>query len=190
MEFTKDDFDISNIELPKAKKVNGSGQAAHLNDDELQTLLNALPTEQWQTVFAVTYFTGARISEVLSLKVRDIQDDRITYQARNTKTKKRREAMIVPALAKVLEAYEMPAKGYLFQSNHHHAKKGASLSRQSAHDVLRTTCDVVFGEGHGISTHSFRRSFATNLAQSGVPLAKIQRLLGHKSTAMTARYVG
>ena len=41
----------------------------------------------------------------------------------------------------------------------------------------------------GVSTHSFRRSFATNLHKQGYSLAKIARLLGHSSASMTARYV-
>lgn len=190
IQFTADDFDVSGIQLPAAKKINGSGQAAHLDADQLNQLLSALPSVQWQAVFATAYFTGARISEVLKLDVKSVKADRIIYEAKTTKTKTRREAMITPTLAKVLESYGVPAKGYLFPSNHHHAKKGGHLSRQSAHDVLELTCNRIFGDDHGISTHSFRRSFATNLYRAGSTTAEIQRLLGHKNDSTTSRYIG
>lgn len=190
MHFSSIDFAVSSIELPKAKKVNGCGQAAHLSEEELSELLNALPNDQWRTVFAVAYFTGARISEVLKLKASAVRSDRIVYEAQTTKTKTRREAIIIPQLRSVLDEYGTDRKGFLFTSRHHNARKGSPLSRQAADKVLRDTCKGLWGEEHGVSTHSFRRSFATNLAQGGKPMAAIQRLLGHKDVGMTSRYVG
>jgi integrase/recombinase XerD len=61
--------------------------------------------------------------------------------------------------------------------------------RRAAHKVLGEVVETV-PELDGISTHSFRRSFATNLARAGRPQAEIQRLLGHRSAVTTDRYVG
>ena len=196
MQFTTDDFDVSTIQLPENRKINGRGKAAHLPEAKLNELFNALP-EQWQPVFAVAYFTGARISEALTLEAKDIHDDRIIFSAKKTKTKKDRHALIHPVLRSVLTKMTIPAgympdgtKGYLFPATHHHAKRGTALTRQAAHNVLRKTCDELWGEGHGVSTHSSRRSFATNLAAAGVPPAKISKLLGHKEACVTDRYIG
>lgn len=183
--FTSDFFVLSGVELPPDRKQNRSGQARHLTEEDLAQLFNVLPSGKWQAVFAVAYFTGSRISEVLSLSTADLGTDRISFRRENTKSRKPRTAMIVDALRPFLAAYDSPQAGYLFPA--HHNGHGGHISRQAADRVLRDACTVVGLDG--VSTHSFRRSFATNLHRQGYSLAKISRLLGHSSPSMTARYV-
>lgn len=183
--FTAADFALQNIELPEARKVDRRGQARNLSEENLGSIFAELPNEKWQAVFAIAYFTGSRISEVLSLDVSDIGTDRISFRRENTKTKKPRVAMVVEALRPFLAAYDIPQSGYLFLA--HHNGSGGHISRQAADKVLRDACDLAGLDG--VSTHSFRRSFATNLHKQGYSLAKIARLLGHSSASMTARYV-
>jgi len=185
--FTSANFDIHDIELPAARKKDRHGQARHLTEANLVDIFNHLPDEKWCCLFAIAYFTGSRIGEVLKLRVADIEDERILFRAANTKTKTTRAAMMTPPLRAFLAAYETPSQGYLFPALHPGTKRG-HLTRQAADKVLREVCAVVGLEG--VSTHSFRRSFATNLYQQGEPLAKICRLLGHKNPTMTARYIG
>jgi integrase/recombinase XerD len=184
--FTRSDFEIGSIELPSARKKNRLGQARHLTEDDLAALFGHLPNPKWTCVFAIAYFTGSRISEVLSLEVTDIDTDRITFKRENTKTRKPRVAMIVSSLRPFLMAYEAPKVGYQFPAGPN-AKQPTHLSRQAADKVLRIACERVGLDG--VSTHSFRRSFATNLYQQGYSLAKIARLIGHSHASMTARYV-
>jgi integrase/recombinase XerD len=184
--FTNSDFALDSVELPPARKQNRRYQARDLSEADLAAIFGQLPDDRWRCVFAIAYFTGSRIGEVLSLQVSDIGSDRITIRAENTKMKKARVASLVGALKPFLAAYQAPPSGYLFPA--HHNGKGDHLSRQGADRVLRLACDRVGLEG--VSTHSFRRSFATNLHAQGYPLAKIARLLGHSSATMTARYVG
>ena len=184
--FTAADFELGAIELPEARKVGRRGQARNLTPENLVDIFAQLPDEKWQAVFAIAYFTGSRISEVLSLDVADVGSDRISFRRENTKTKKPRVAMVVEALKPFLAAYDAPQSGYLFPA-HHNAKVGGHVSRQAADKVLRDACGMIGLDG--VSTHSFRRSFATNLHKQGYSLAKIARLLGHSSASMTARYV-
>jgi integrase/recombinase XerD len=183
--FTAASFALQNIELPEARKTDRRGQARSLTEENLVDIFAQLPSEKWMAVFAIAYFTGSRISEVLSLSVGDVASDRISFKAENTKTKKPRVAVLVEALRPFLSAYDAPQAGYLFPA--HHNGQGGGLSRQSADTVLRNACDMIALDG--VSTHSFRRSFATNLHKAGYSLAKIARLLGHSSASMTARYV-
>lgn len=185
--FTDADFDISAIALPEARKQNRHGQARHLTEENLVDLFNALPDEKWRCLFAIAYFTGSRISEVLQLEVGDVTAERVLFRAANTKMRKTRVALIVPPLQAFLDEYDFPVSGYLFPA-HHNGARGGHLSRQGADWLLRQVCEVVGLEG--VSTHSFRRSFATNLYRNGEPMAKICRLLGHKNLTMTARYIG
>ena len=183
--FAASDFELGAIELPEARKVGRRGQARNLSPENLGAIFAVLPSDKWRAVFAIAYFTGSRISEVLSLDVVDIGQDRISFRRENTKTNKPRVAMLVEALRPFLTAYEAPQSGYLFPA--HHNGQGGHISRQAADKVLRDACELAGLDG--VSTHSFRRSFATNLHKQGYSLAKIARLLGHSSASMTARYV-
>jgi len=185
MVFTASQFELGNVELPEARKVNRRGQARNLTPEDLGQIFDELPSDKWRAVFAIAYFTGSRISEVLSLSVEDVATDRISFKAENTKTRKPRVATIVDALRPFLVAYDAPTEGYLFPA--HHNGDGGHITRQAADKVLRDACAIVGLEG--VSTHSFRRSFATNLHKGGHSLAKIARLLGHSSASMTARYI-
>ncbi|MGB3138432.1 MAG: site-specific integrase [Nodosilinea sp.] len=183
--FTAPDFELGAIELPEARKVGRRGQARNLTPENLGAIFAELPSDKWRAVFAIAYFTGSRISEVLTLDVSDVTTDRISFRRENTKTKKPRLAMVVEALRPFLATYDAPQNGYLFPA--HHNGDGGHLSRQAADKVLRDACKMAGLDG--VSTHSFRRSFATNLHKQGYSLAKIARLLGHSSASMTARYV-
>lgn len=186
--FTTANFDVSQTAIAPARKKDGRGQARHLGEAELVTFFNHLPDAKWRCVFAIAYFTGSRISEVLALDVANVQSDRIVFVRENAKTNIRREIVIQPQLRSFLDAYDVPSEGYLFPA-YQNSKRGTHVSRQAAHQILR---DVVGAapELEGISTHSFRRSFATNLAKAGRPQAEIARLLGHRAASTTSRYIG
>lgn len=186
--FTTANFDLSETVAAPARKKDGKGQARHLGEEELVTFFNHLPDEKWQCVFAIAYFTGSRISEVLSLDVDAVQSDRIVITVLKARKSMTREIAIQPQLRTFLDAYDSPENGYLF-SAYQNSQRKTHVSRQAAHKVLREVVEVV-PELEGISTHSFRRSFATNLQKTGKSAAEISRLLGHKSTIMTARYIG
>lgn len=114
----------------------------------------------------------------------------ISEQLHSTKTNKRREAYMVPALRRTLDRWEaIPKQGLLFPGRATQKNpEPEPISRQAADKVLREVCECLGLEG--VSTHSFRRSFATNLAKSGKSLASIRRLLGHADVDTTKVYVG
>jgi integrase/recombinase XerD len=177
--FAASDFELGAIELPEARKVDRRGQARNLSTENLGAIFAELPSDKWRAVFAIAYFTGSRISEVLSLDVSDIGTDRISFRRENTKTKKPRVAMVVDALRPFLAAYDAPQAGYLFPA--HHNGDGGHISRQAADKVLRDACEMVGLDG--VSTHSFRRSFATNLTNRATAWP---RLLGCWGTVAPA----
>lgn len=187
MDFSADFFDVSAVDIAPAMKRDRKGQARHLDESQLAEIFKALDDDKWAAVFGLAYFTGSRIGEVLTLTVDQVKRDRIIINIAKSKTKKTREVEMVPALRALLDVYRGPDKGYLFPARHNGRKHGC-LSRQSADYVLRRACSSIGLEG--VSTHSFRRSFATNLERSGKSMASIQRLLGHTSAGMTSRYVG
>ena len=85
--FAASDFELGAIELPEARKVARRGQARKLSTENLGTIFAEFPSDKWRAVFAIAYFTGSRISEVLSLDVSDVASDRVSFRRENTKTK-------------------------------------------------------------------------------------------------------
>lgn len=181
---------VRNTTKPRKRKKDGVGQARVLSTTELESLIN-LMDNRWGTVFSLCYLMGGRVSEVLGLEVEDIDNDLITLRPSDTKTKKTRQITTTEDIKEVLANYKgMPESGLLFEGGKRGMKTGKPISRASAHKALDKAATKLLGEGHGVSTHSFRRSFATHLKESGWHMANIQDVLGHTDVATTAKYVG
>lgn len=93
-----------------------------------------------------------------------------------------REVPIAPELARSLAEVQLPQSGYVFPG-----KLKGHLTSQAADLTLREACDYVGFKG--VSTHSFRRSALTHMANNGVPLHVIQTISGHASLAVLREYL-
>lgn len=163
-------------------KNNRHGQAGVLSDEQLEELLEQC-NEQYRLLFAITYYTSARISEVLKLEASDIKGNTITFRKNNTKTKTTRQVKISSKLQQIIDKSDIPKKGFVFanqQGNNH-------ISRQAVDKYLRKVCDYLGFEG--ISTHSFRRTGITKMFKSGVPLKTIGQHSGHKDLDNLVKYI-
>ena len=109
--FSAATFDVSNTAIASAQKKAGRGQARHMDEDELMLFFQHLPDEKWQAVFALAYFTGSRISEVLSLDVSAVQSDRVVITILKSKSKRVREIAITPGLKTVLRCLRHADRG-------------------------------------------------------------------------------
>lgn len=163
-------------------KVNRFGKATVLSSKQLQLLWYELDQPQ-RLVTQIAYFTAARIGEVLQLRREDVGADTIVYRAVNTKTEKTREVEIPSQLRSLLDAAELPAKGYLFPS----IAKSGHLTRQGVDQGIKQASALLGIDG--VSTHSFRRSMAMHLHLAGVPLRAIQRVTGHATLAALEQYL-
>ena len=136
--FTTANFDLSETVATPARKKDGKGQARHLDEEELVTFFNHLPDKKWQCVFAIAYFTGSRISEVLSLGISAIQSERIVIitvlKARKARKSMTREISIQPQLRAFLDAYlnayDAPESGHLFPA-YQNSRRKTHVSRQA-----------------------------------------------------------
>jgi integrase/recombinase XerD len=183
--FTATAFELKDIPVPEAFKNDRHGQARVLNAQQLTAILNAMPSEKWRLIFAIAYFTGSRISEVLKLKREDLTELGLTFRSANTKTRSTRQANYHPTLVELLDTYPLPESGYLFPARHN-GKRWDHLCRQAADAVLREACAELGLDG--VSTHSFRRSFVSNMTDAGYTLNQIRRFTGHKSLNSLAVY--
>lgn len=175
-------------------KVDGNGKARVLGDDQLDQLLDAAPGSNHRALWAIQRWTAARVSEALSLKWQAVAGGVTTYKARTTKTRRTRQVQIAPRLALELERYrrhwaerhgrEPRPEDFLFPSR---SSLAEPMSRQAADLALRQALARLGLQG--ASTHSFRRSLATNALRRGCSLKAIQAVTGHKSLAGLGEYL-
>jgi integrase/recombinase XerD len=178
------DFSLTDVTVAADRKVDRNGKARVLNQDELEQLFGAMESSRDRALFGICFFCGARISEVLALDVADIGEGLITFKASNTKTRESRQARIVAQLQALLDDYLIEDKGAVFPGRHGRGK----LTRRGADLILREACDRAGLDG--VSTHSFRRSFVTQLAKDGRTPSQIKKLTGHKSLGSLLEYFG
>ena len=154
-------------------KVNRSGKAKVLSKNERDLIHSQLP-EKYRLISEVLYWSAGRISEVLSIRVRNLvpSTGMVVLESRTTKTKKTREVFLPKPLMRqlVLRASGLRLKqnDFLFFNQSPTRTNGGftqPLSSQSFDKELRRVCD--WNGLSGISTHSFRRTQLTELYRGG-----------------------
>ena len=131
------------------------------------------------------YAAGLRVSELVALRVEDIDSRRMVIRVRQGKGNKDRYVMLSPKLLDELRAYWKVAKPttWLFPGQ----QTGKPLSRDQVGDVCRRVARRA-GIKKNVSPHTLRHSFATHLLDAGTDIRTIQALLGHRSLRTTALY--
>ena len=175
-------------------KVDGNGKAAVLTEEQLDALLQAAPAANHRALWSIQRWTAARVSEALSLQWKATAGGVITFVRATTKTKRTKQINIGSRLACELERYRHewrkaygrdPRPGdYLFPAR---CSMKEPMTRQAADLALRSTLASL--DIPGASTHSFRRSLATNAMRRGCSLKAIQKVTGHKSLEGLGEYL-
>jgi integrase len=157
-----------------------------LNVDEVFRLLDAVDNIKHRTAFMMMYGAGLRVSEVLGLRIEDVDGQRKRIHVRQGKGKKDRYVDLSPKLLDALRHYwraERPSS-WLFPGR----APGKPL-----HPTALQKAIVLAGFRARISkrvhTHTLRHCFATHLLESGGNLRSIQLALGHRSLNTTAIYL-
>lgn len=162
-----------------------------LSRDEAARLIAAAPNLKHLAALSVAYGAGLRASEVVSLKVGDIDSQRMTLRVEQGKGGKDRYAMLSPVLLERLRAWwrlghaqrKILPGGWLFPG----LNPMESLSARQLNRAVHVAADVA-KIGKRVSPHTLRHSFATHLLEQGVDIRVIQVLLGHKKLETTAIY--
>jgi len=156
-----------------------------LSPEEVLRLLEAAPNAKYKAALSVAYGAGLRAMEVASLKVSDIDSQRMLIRVEQGKGRKDRFAMLSPQLLDVLRDWYRIARPriYLFPGQD---KIGPVTTRQ-----LNRICHMaaeLAGLPRWVSPHTLRHSFATHLLEQHIDVRVIQVLLGHSKLETTARY--
>jgi site-specific recombinase XerD len=157
-----------------------------LSPDEVLHLFAALPETPLRQLVRTTYACGLRISEVVRLRVTDIDSARGVLVVRQGKGRKDRLVPLSPVLLAELRAYwrrYRPAV-WLFPGQ----KRGQPLNMSA---LQRKFARLVrpLGFTKAVSMHTLRHSYATHLLEAGVDVVTLQHLLGHRDLSTTARYL-
>ncbi|WP_240472923.1 tyrosine-type recombinase/integrase [Paenibacillus sanguinis] len=156
-----------------------------LSENEVIRLLTCLTNLKHQAVLYLTYSSGLRVSEVVRLRLADLDTERQTLRVRQGKGMKDRMTLLSPTAMSVVQAYmiQFQPEEWLFpgQRSERHVTE---RTVQKVFENARRRAGIV----KKVSVHSLRHSFATHLLEGGTDLRYIQELLGHQSARTTQRY--
>jgi integrase len=171
--------DVCKIGHPElVRPVSGSA-------DEVVRFLEAIPSLKSRTALTTVYAVGLRVSEVVLLKIADIDSRRMVIRIEQGKRGKDRYVMLSPQLLRILRTYWRLArpKRWLFPGR----DDERPLVPNVLHAACRSACAAA-GLSKPVTVHTLRHTFATHLLENGADVRIIQVLLGHASLASTARY--
>jgi integrase/recombinase XerD len=156
-----------------------------LSGEEVVRFLAAVPGLKPRVALTTAYAAGLRLSEVVALKVGDIDSKRMVIRIVRGKGGKERQAMLSPQLLKILRAYWRVVRPpiWLFP--------GRNPAQPISRKMLATACQLACeapGLSKRVTVHTLRHSFATHLLEHGTDLRIIQVLLGHNHLSTTALY--
>ena len=155
-----------------------------ISKKEVKDMINNTNNIKHRCVVSLLYSAGLRRSELINLKLTDIDSNRMVITVSQSKGNKDRITLLSETVLKDLREYylEWKPKVYLFE--------GQSGGQYSAQSVLKIVKDSAKKSKimKKVTPHVLRHSFATHLLEAGTDLRYIQVLLGHSSTKTTEIY--
>ncbi len=162
-----------------------------LSPEEVARLLDHAPGLMHRAALSVSYGSGLRAGEVVSLRPSDIDSDRMVIRVEQGKGRKDRYANLSDPLLVVLRAWwrvghergKIGAGGWLFPGQNPVNHLTARQLNRAFHVAREAT-----GIDKPVSLHTLRHCFATHMLEQQVDIRLIQVLLGHSKLDTTARY--
>ena len=172
----------ANIKRPKREK----RIPTVLTKDEVKALFEALNTKKSRLMISLMYATGMRVSELISLKINDLNFEERIGNIQQGKGKKDRFFNIPDFLFLELKnsAERERNDGRIFLFSGWDGKK---MSARNLQKIVKTATKKA-GIKKDIHCHTLRHSFATHLLEDGTDIRFIQHLLGHSSISTTELY--
>jgi integrase/recombinase XerD len=161
-----------------------------LSPEEVQRLIAGAQNLFHRTMLMTLYAGGLRRSELLHLKVSDIDSQRMVLRIERGKGGHDREVPLSPTLLTALRDYYrwMRPQTYLFPGTQRGWRADKPLTAKVLWDAVRRAARKAGIEKH-VSPHTLRHSYATHLLEAGADLRTIQVLLGHADLSHTTVYL-
>lgn len=171
----KKDVHLSKIERPKSEK-----KLPKVVDGEfIKTQLQKIQNLKHKTILTLTYSVGLRVSEIVNIKIKDIDTKRMLIHIKNAKGRKDRIVPLSQTVLQLLEKYliHYKPKEYLFN--------GQNSFKYSIGSCQKIYKKYIDSEGH---IHTLRHSCFTNLLENGTDIRIIQKIAGHSNVKTTEIY--
>ncbi len=165
------------INFTRPRKENKLPQV--IDKYELISKILSIKNKKHKAILALAYSTGMRVSEVINLKIKDIDSKRMLILIHNGKGKKDRYVPLSNKLLIILREYYIKYKPDIYLFN------GQFSNQYSA-----TSCNKIVKKhiSNNAYFHLLRHSSFTALLESGVDLSIIQKIAGHKNISTTQIY--
>jgi site-specific recombinase XerD len=150
-----------------------------LDSELILSKLNSINNIKHKTILTLTYSVGLRVSEIVNIKITDIDSKRMLILIKNAKGRKDR---IVPLSQKVLELLRLYYKKYKTNEYLFNGQNSLQYSIGSCQKIYKKYIDIKS------SIHCLRHSSATTLLENGTDIRIIQNILGHSSVKTTEIY--
>jgi integrase/recombinase XerD len=158
-----------------------------LSLEEVGRMISVTNNLKHKAILMLTYSAGLRRMEVMQIKPKDIDSQRMQVRVVQGKGKKDRYSILSQKTLDILRQYykvERPTT-FLFEPT---GNKGKALSERSMEHIVKKSAKKA-GIKKGVSFHTLRHCFATHLLEAGVNLRQIQQFMGHTSFKTTAVYL-
>jgi integrase/recombinase XerD len=175
------DWAIEHIPFPRQERK----LPVALSLSEVARFFEAIANIKYRAILMTAYAAGLRTSEVVHLRVSDIDSQRRVIRIQQGKGHKDRYVMLSPRLLELLREYWKVVRpsGWLFPGK----KPGHYISISAVQrNAKKATLQSRLGKS--VTVRALRHSFATHLLEDGTNVRIIQVLLGHSSLQTTARY--
>ena len=170
------------VEIPRPKKQSKLPKA--LNIYEVKRILDVTENLKHNTMLKLCYGMGLRLSEIINLKIANIDSKTMRVLIERGKGKKDRYVNLPVSILDQLRSYylEYKPKEYLFEGQY-----GGPYSARSIQEVFKKSL-LKARINKKVGLHSLRHSYATHLLESGTDIRFIQELLGHNDIKTTLVY--
>ncbi len=155
-----------------------------LSRNEVNKVLESLKNVKHKLLLSLAYGAGLRVSEVVSLKVQDLDFEELTVHIKQAKGQKDRISVMPESLTNSLKnlVAGKSGKDLVFAS-----ERGGKLTTRTAQKVFENALEKS-GIKKDATFHSLRHSFATHLLENGTDVRYVQALLGHANIRTTQIY--
>ena len=170
------------FEIHRPKKEKNLPKVIHPKD--IKNLFDSTTNLKHNTLLKLSYGMGLRVSEIINLKIKDIDSKQMLVLLERAKGKKDRYVNLPESILFQLRTYfkEYKPKEYLFEGQY-----GGQYSVRSAQQVFKAAL-LKSKINKNVGIHSLRHSFATHLLENGTDVRFIQELLGHNDIKTTLLY--